>query len=53
MAALIAYELLITCNEEFDLFLRMGSRRMLPTLLYLANRLCLLGYVITAPLVTA
>lgn len=47
--ALVGYELLLTCGEEIDLF-RETNKRIIPMLLFLANRLNLVGYVVTQPL---
>ena len=49
IAALVGYELVLTFDEEISLF-RAKNKRIVPMLLYLANRACLVGYVVTEPL---
>ncbi|EPT01639.1 hypothetical protein FOMPIDRAFT_83557 [Fomitopsis schrenkii] len=46
---LVGYELLLTCDEEISLF-RAKNKRIIPMLLFLANRSSLVGYVVTQPL---
>ena len=49
IAALVGYEFVLTFDEEISLF-RAKNKRIVPMLLYLANRVCLVGYVVTEPL---
>ncbi|KZT67482.1 hypothetical protein DAEQUDRAFT_394487 [Daedalea quercina L-15889] len=49
--ALIGYEFFLTCDEEIN-FLRAKNKRIIAMLLFLANRLSLIGYAITEPVCT-